>query len=82
MINGKRIAVVMPAYNAAKTLEATVRELPEIVDERILVDDCSADDTVAAARRLGLTVVVHYRNQGYGANQKTCYANEIGRAHV
>ena len=77
MINGKRIAVVMPAYNAAKTLEAVVRELPEIVDERILVDDCSADDTVAAARRLGLTVVVHDRNQGYGANQKTCYANAL-----
>jgi glycosyltransferase involved in cell wall biosynthesis len=74
MINGKRIAVVMPAYNAARTLEATVRELPEAVDIRILVDDCSADDTVAIARRLGLTVAIHERNRGYGANQKTCYA--------
>jgi glycosyltransferase involved in cell wall biosynthesis len=74
MINGKRIAVVMPAYNAARTVEATVRDLPDTVDERILVDDCSADETVAAARRLGLTVVVHDRNRGYGANQKTCYA--------
>jgi len=73
MINGKRIAVVMPAYNAEKTLEATVRELPEVVDTRILVDDCSSDNTVAMARRLGLTVAIHERNRGYGANQKTCY---------
>lgn len=74
MINGKRVAVVMPAYNAEKTLEATVAELPDLVDERILVDDYSADRTVATARRLGLTVAVHDRNRGYGANQKTCYA--------
>ncbi len=74
MINGQRIAVVMPAYNAAKTLEATVRELPDTVDDRILVDDCSSDDTVALARKLGLTVAVHESNRGYGANQKTCYA--------
>lgn len=66
--------MIMPAYNAAKTLEATVRELPELVDDRILVDDCSVDETVAIARRLGLTVSVHERNRGYGANQKTCYA--------
>jgi glycosyltransferase involved in cell wall biosynthesis len=74
MINGKRIVVVLPAYNAARTLEATVRELPETVDETILVDDHSSDDTVAMARRLGLTVHVHERNRGYGGNQKTCYA--------
>src|SRR5271154_2468472 len=74
MINGKRIVVVLPAYNAAKTLEATVRELPETVDETILVDDHSTDETVAMARRLGLTVHVHERNRGYGGNQKTCYA--------
>jgi glycosyltransferase involved in cell wall biosynthesis len=74
MINEKRIAVVMPAYNAEKTLEATVRELPREVDDIILVDDCSADNTVAVARRLGLSVAVHDRNRGYGANQKTCYA--------
>jgi glycosyltransferase involved in cell wall biosynthesis len=77
MINGKRITVVMPAYNAEKTLEATVRELPETVDERILVDDFSTDGTVAAARRLGLTVIVHERNCGYGGNQKTCYAKAL-----
>jgi glycosyltransferase involved in cell wall biosynthesis len=77
MINGKRISVVMPAYNAEKTLEATVRELPEVVDDRILVDDCSADNTVAAARRLGLIVEVHEQNRGYGANQKTCYATAL-----
>jgi glycosyltransferase involved in cell wall biosynthesis len=54
MINGKRIAVVLPAYNAEKTLEATVRELPEVVDIRILVDDHSSDGTIAEAKRLGL----------------------------
>ena len=73
MLNGKRIIVVLPAYNASRTLEATVRELPDIVDERILVDDCSSDETAAMARRLGLTVHVHPANRGYGANQKTCY---------
>jgi glycosyltransferase involved in cell wall biosynthesis len=77
MINGKRIAVVMPAYNAEKTLLATVQELPDTVDERILVDDFSADSTVAAARKLGLTVVVHEQNRGYGANQKTCYTHAL-----
>jgi glycosyltransferase involved in cell wall biosynthesis len=79
LINGKRIAVVLPAYNAAKTLEATVRELPELVDDRILVDDHSGDDTVAMARHLDLTVVVHEKNRGYGANQKTCYATALAR---
>ena len=77
MINGRRIAVVMPAYNAAKTLEATVLELPDVVDHRILVDDCSADETVALARRLGLTVATHEQNRGYGANQKTCYSTAL-----
>jgi len=74
LINGKRIVVVLPAYNAARTLEATVRELPDLVDERILVDDHSPDATAEVARRLGLTVHVHERNRGYGGNQKTCYA--------
>lgn len=74
MINGKRIAVVMPAYNAVQTLEATVGDLPDCVDARILVDDGSTDATVAMARRLGLSVEVHERNRGYGGNQKTCYA--------
>lgn len=73
MIEGKRIAVVMPAYNAAKTLAATVRELPSIVDATILVDDHSRDDTVQIARDLGLKVLIHDKNYGYGANQKTCY---------
>ena len=67
----------MPAYNAEGTLEATVRELPDTVDERILVDDHSTDETVAVARRLGLTVAVHERNLGYGGNQKTCYAKAL-----
>jgi glycosyltransferase involved in cell wall biosynthesis len=77
MINGKRIAVVMPAYNAAKTLEVTVRELPEVVDIRILVDDHSSDDTIEAAKRLGLTVFVHDKNYGYGRNQQTCYSEAL-----
>ncbi|MEP7353376.1 MAG: glycosyltransferase family 2 protein [Acidobacteriota bacterium] len=77
MINGKRVAAVMPAYNAERTLDATVRELPDVVDDRILVDDHSSDQTVAAARDLKLTVIVHERNRGYGANQKTCYAQAL-----
>jgi len=77
MLNGKRIAVVMPAYNAEKTLEATVDELPEIVDIRILVDDSSQDRTVEVARRLGLLHFVHDRNYGYGRNQQTCYREAL-----
>jgi glycosyltransferase involved in cell wall biosynthesis len=74
LINGKKIVVVLPAYNAEKTLEVTVRELPEIVDESILVDDHSSDATAELARKLGLTVEVHPKNRGYGGNQKTCYS--------
>jgi len=77
MINGKRIAVVLPAYNAEKTLEATVRELPDIVDTCILVDDHSSDRTVEIARRLGLQYFVHDRNYGYGRNQQTCYREAL-----
>src|SRR5881275_1700716 len=77
MLNGKRIAVVMPAYNAEKTLQATVDELPEIVDVRILVDDSSADRTVEVARELGLVHFVHDRNYGYGRNQQTCYTEAL-----
>ena len=77
MINGKKIVVVLPAYNAEKTLSATVREIPALVDESILVDDHSHDDTVAIARKLGLTVLVHERNLGYGGNQKTCYESAL-----
>src|SRR5713101_2415570 len=77
MINNKRIAVVMPAYNAEKTLEATIRELPDAVDIRILVDDHSSDGTVVVARRLGLQYFVHDRNYGYGRNQRTCYREAL-----
>ena len=77
MINGKRIAVVLPAYNAEKTLEATVRELPELVDIRILVDDHSSDRTVEIAHQLGLQFYVHDRNYGYGRNQQTCYREAL-----
>jgi glycosyltransferase involved in cell wall biosynthesis len=77
MINGKRVAVVMPAYNAEHTLEATVREIPELVDIRILVDDHSRDNTVEVARRLGLAPIVHDHNLGYGGNQQTCYREAL-----
>src|SRR5580704_6645511 len=77
MINGKRVAVVMPAFNAAKTLETTVHELPEIVDIKILVDDHSVDATVQIAERLGLQVFVHHENFGYGRNQQTCYKEAL-----
>jgi glycosyltransferase involved in cell wall biosynthesis len=72
--------VVMPAYNAARTLEPTVRDIPAgTVDEIIVVDDASNDATVAVARQLGLTVIQHKENRGYGANQKTCYRLALER---
>ena len=77
MINGKRIAVVMPAYNAEKTLERTVRELTDIVDIRILVDDSSKDQTAALSRRLGIQTYIHDNNYGYGRNQQTCYREAL-----
>lgn len=77
MINGKRVAVVMPAYNAEKTLERTVRELTEVVDIKILVDDSSRDQTVKVARELGITTFVHEANYGYGRNQQTCYREAL-----
>ncbi len=78
MLLGKKIIVVMPAYNAASTVELTYKDLPlDVVDEVILVDDCSTDDTVAIAKRLGITVVEHESNLGYGGNQKTCYRTAI-----
>jgi len=78
-VQGKTI-VVLPAYNAARTVEATIRDIPEgYVDEMILVDDCSQDDTVRIARDLGLTVIEHSENKGYGANQKTCYTEALER---
>jgi len=77
MINGKRIAVVLPAYNAEKTLTATVRELPDAVDLCILVDDHSSDRTIEVAKQLGLQYFVHDRNYGYGRNQQTCYREAL-----
>ena len=80
MLNGKRVVVVMPAYNAEKTLERTLQEVPPgVVDEFVLVDDASRDATVKVAERLGLPHIVHTRNRGYGGNQKTCYAAALGR---
>lgn len=79
MLKGKKIAVVMPAYNAEKTLQKTYDELPhEIIDEIILVDDNSGDNTAEIARRIGIKhVIVHDKNLGYGGNQKTCYKYAI-----
>jgi glycosyltransferase involved in cell wall biosynthesis len=78
MIHGKRVVVVLPAYNAARTLRQTHEELPhEIVDHVILVDDASQDETTTLARRLGITTFVHPRNRGYGGNQKTCYREAL-----
>src|SRR5204863_6897327 len=77
MINGKRIAVVLPAYNAEKTLETTVHELPDLVDIRILVDDHSSDRTVEIAHQLNLQLFVHDQNYGYGRNQQTCYREAL-----
>ena len=72
------VIVVMPAYNAAQTLERTYRDLPDgIVDKIILVDDVSHDETVEIARRLGLKTIVHIQNKGYGGNQKTCYLEAL-----
>jgi glycosyltransferase involved in cell wall biosynthesis len=74
VFHGKKVIVIMPAYNAERTLEKTYRDLPEgLVDEVILCDDHSRDRTVEVAERLGLTVIRHERNMGYGANQKACY---------
>ena len=73
MYKSKKIIVVLPAYNAVATLERTINDIPDIVDQIILVDDKSNDDTVALGRRLGLMVFEHEENKGYGGNQKTCY---------
>ena len=83
MLNGKKIVVVLPAYNAAKTLEMTYNEIPfEFVDDVILVDDASRDDTAAVAQRLGITTIVHDQNLGYGGNQKTCYRRRWSSART
>ncbi len=74
----KKIIVVMPAYNAEKTLERTLNDIPqEWVDDIILTDDASRDNTVALAKKLGLRVFVHKKNKGYGGNQKTCYREAL-----
>lgn len=79
MINGKRIVVVLPAYNAELTLKRTYDEIPlDIVDDVVLVDDCSKDNTSELATKLGIAHVVrHEKNKGYGGNQKTCYDKAI-----
>jgi glycosyltransferase involved in cell wall biosynthesis len=81
MINNNKVIVVLPAYNAEKTLEKTYREIPfDIVDEVLLVDDRSQDHTVLKAKELGINhIVIHDKNQGYGANQKTCYREAMKR---
>ena len=78
MIDGRKVIVVLPAFQAEKTLERTVTEIPrEIADEILLVDDASKDHTVELARRLGLKTFVHPKNLGYGGNQKTCYREAL-----
>ncbi len=80
MIDGKKVCVVLPAYNAAKTLEQTVREIPKgFVDEILLVDDRSNDNTVAVAHQIGIPTIQHQQNMGYGGNQKTCYREILRR---
>lgn len=78
MINGKRIVVVLPAYNAEHTLEKTIKAIPDgFVDEIVLVDDASRDATVTVAQKLAIRTVIHDKNRGYGANQKTCYREAL-----
>jgi glycosyltransferase involved in cell wall biosynthesis len=78
VFHGKKIVVVMPAYQAERTLERTFHEIPaDLVDDVVLTDDASPDGTVAVARRLGLRTLIHERNRGYGGNQKTCYAEAL-----
>ena len=77
MIGGKRVAVVMPAYNAEKTLEMTVGELTDLVDVKILVDDSSKDRTATLSKELGVRTFVHDSNYGYGRNQQTCYREAL-----
>jgi glycosyltransferase involved in cell wall biosynthesis len=78
MSRNQKVIVVMPAYNAARTLEKTYNDIPpNVVDKVILVDDVSQDETVEVAQRLGLEVVIHIQNRGYGGNQKTCYLEAL-----
>ena len=79
MLNGKKICIVLPAYNAASTLEQTYNEIPfDIVDEIVLVDDASFDKTAEKAKELGISNIIrHEQNRGYGGNQKSCYAKAL-----
>lgn len=80
MLLGRKVAVVLPAYNAARTIERTVAEIPrDVVDDLILTDDHSSDGTATLSRKLGLHTIRHDRNRGYGGNQKTCYAAALAR---
>ena len=80
MLGKKKVTVILPAYNAERTLEKTISEIDrEVVDDLILTDDKSGDRTVEIARNLGLHTIVHAQNRGYGANQKTCYASALER---
>lgn len=80
MLNGKKIIVVLPAYNAEKTLRQTYEEIPfDIVDSVLIVDDNSSDGTVKLAQKLGIEAIIHDRNYGYGKNQKTCYREALNR---
>ena len=80
MIEGRRVAVVLPAYNAERTLRQTCADIPAgLVDDLILTDDASTDGTIAVAKELGLHVIAHDRNKGYGANQKSCYSAALDR---
>jgi glycosyltransferase involved in cell wall biosynthesis len=82
MINGKKLIAVLPAYNAALTLKKTYEEIPfEIVDDVVLVDDCSTDNTLEVANNIGIKhVITHEKNKGYGGNQKTCY--DLSLIHI
>ena len=81
MLHGKKVVVVMPAYHAEKTLVMTYNDIPfDVVDDVVLVDDCSSDDTVAVGKKLGIkNIVVHEKNKGYGGNQKTCYSEALDK---
>lgn len=80
MIDNKKICVVLPAYNAGKTLERTFRDIPfSVIDDVVLVDDASTDDTLQVAEKLGIFAVPHRENRGYGGNQKTCYRVALER---
>ncbi len=80
MIGGNKVCIVLPAYNAARTLERTLNEIPsDVADDLILVDDASKDDTAEIARKRGIFTIAHEKNKGYGGNQKTCYRQALER---